>query len=155
MCRGESLMLSKIICEYLGSHPEGALTDELRSFCLNQDIPFTLAETSEQKKLISRELSKMKSMRKVTSIREGRVYRWKLNEKTPISNRVNKTAKMNISFWQSADGIHIRFNPDQQNGVAGITTINNSESSKRCHKHLYSQLKSILMSQGRWNEEIS
>ena len=35
-------------------------------------------------------------------------------------------------------------------GVTGISTINGKMGSKRCHQHLYNQLKKILEYNDKW-----
>jgi hypothetical protein len=67
---------------------------------------------------------------------------------------VKKTYKMEISFWKIDDEIHIAFKDNlvgKIDGVTGITTVNECESSKRGHPHFYNQLKKILKENGMWN----
>jgi hypothetical protein len=66
------------------------------------------------------------------------------------------THKMEISFWQESDGIHINFDTDGISTITGITTVNDKNSSMRGHPHLYDQLKQILIKEGKWqqNEEV-
>ncbi len=59
------------------------------------------------------------------------------------------THKMEISFWQDKnDSVKIRLG--KQEGITGITSVNDNVISKRGNPHLYKQLKQILVNEGKW-----
>lgn len=63
---------------------------------------------------------------------------------------MKKTHKMEISIWEKDGEIHISLGGLNIEGVTGISTINDKEGSKRCHQHLYNQLKKVLENNGKW-----
>lgn len=62
------------------------------------------------------------------------------------------THHMGISFWQeNSKSIKISFG--KQEGITGITSVNDNVISKRGNPHLFKQLKQILINEGKWSEE--
>ena len=60
-----------------------------------------------------------------------------------------KTHKAEISIWQK-EGNTIGIALGKQEGITGISTVNDNKISKRGNPHLFNQLKQILLSEGKW-----
>ena len=61
--------------------------------------------------------------------------------------------EFNIRIWNIGDKIHIALDHGTEADITGITTVNENESSKRSHPHLYKQLKAILETESKWRED--
>ena len=55
-----------------------------------------------------------------------------------------------IRIWNIEDKIHIKLIHDTSADITTMSTVNENESSKRDHPHLYKQLKAILQAEGKW-----
>jgi len=69
------MRIADLIREYLYSHPEGAFTEQITLYCIKNGAQFN---TSEIKKSVSGQLSKMRSRGEVVFQAQGRAYCWKL-----------------------------------------------------------------------------
>lgn len=60
---------------------------------------------------------------------------------------------MEFSFWQDGNNT-IKICLGKQEGITGITTVNNDKISMRGNPHLFNQLKQILINENKWNESV-
>jgi hypothetical protein len=66
----------------------------------------------------------------------------------------NSGVLVTVSVWmpkKQGRAVHIRI--VGAGGTGTITTVTDDPRSKRCHRHLFRQLKRLLSEQGRWSSD--